>query len=197
MRAGNAGAPEAPARTHPPLESIMLRLNPTWMAGASLLLLSALAAGTAIGQSNQSNSQARTLWQATDWTLQGPIGHSHEEAAAANTAYVNGSSLPAGWSLLEDHGTATIVETGISTPSGDYGILVTCTESSTDLDSLEVYVNGILEQTATRANGLILDRGGLAVASVPMMVGPGLPVSFTLNWKSGGSTTRVDSLDLN
>jgi len=106
-------------------------------------------------------------------TYTSPPNPSTSELAAINRAVTRGDPLPSGWALAHDEGTVKVMDTGFAIPgTGERAWNVTVYAVQADLSSATVYINGQSVPTATRANGGILDRAGMSLATLPVLVPP-------------------------
>lgn len=124
-------------------------------------------------------------WKADDFAAPATISDAQMEAL--NIAIVQGSSLPSGFTKLQSVGAVKVTLTGAILDSGEVQFVVTLIDESADLETAQLYVGTTLLGTATPANGGIIDRSGLAAAT---LTGWQLPSAFTtgrIQWFNAAS----------
>lgn len=96
-----------------------------------------------------------------------------QDVTAYHTARINGTSLPVGWTVGAMEGKVTVTDTGhIMESSGERSWTASIVDNQVDLDSAHVYINSQLVLSATRANGMIIDRSGMSIANLSVLVPP-------------------------
>lgn len=89
---------------------------------------------------------------------------SDEVGFASNFAF--GTSEPTTLVAGDPQGKVTAVATGFRLSNGDHQVVITLQDESNDMMEAQVFVNGVLKKTATRANGGIIDSDGQAIATM-------------------------------
>lgn len=153
----------------------------------AILLFS--AAGFALYQ--QSSSATVTTIDAVAFTS--PTNPSQGEIAAFSEAIAKNETLPAGWTITGNEGKVRVVDTGLIVPTtAERSWTVTVIDEQSDLASATVYVNGQAIYTATRANGGIVDRGVMSIATLPVLVPPaGQSWAGKVDWTGNDGVIRV------
>lgn len=104
--------------------------------------------------------QASTVVYRADMVCTTPTPDEALEIATMN-ALTWRTPLPEGVSIVSDNGRITVIWNGITNIQTGEGMLTTLLrDDSNDLDEARLYKDGVLQATATRANGGIIDRGG-------------------------------------
>ena len=108
-------------------QSIHLRF-----AALSIIGLAGMSLATARALQD-SPPPVQEVWATTSWSMNTPATYTDEELTEAETAYLNGDPLPAGFSLVEDLGASTGVLTGTSLLSGETKLVISCVDQTADL----------------------------------------------------------------
>lgn len=77
---------------------------------------------------------------------------------------------PPGFTVMQSLGRVKGTLTGLMLASGEQQLVVTIVDEAADLQSAELYVDGALEFSASLANGSIIERNGLRVATMSTFV---------------------------
>jgi len=122
----------------------------------------------------------------------GPTNPSVSEVAAFSEALAKNQPLPSGWQLTANEGGVRVIDNGYAVPgTGERSWSVTVVDDQADLSSATVYVNGQSVYTATRANGGIVDRGTMSIATLPVLVPPaGQTWTGEVQWIANDGTVR-------
>jgi hypothetical protein len=92
---------------------------------------------------------------------------------------------PAFYTQENTHGTIDATLTGLTNLSGQKRCIVTIVDDTADLNSANLYVDGVLKSTATVANGRITDvGGGQSEALLPFWLPAHFPYEIKLHWNS-------------
>ncbi len=152
------------------------------------LLVSAvvLASGSVVALAFAQQSISSQVMHVEANTFTYPTGSipTVQEVTAYHTARINGTQLPSGWAVGATEGKVTITDTGhVMFPSGERSWTASIVDNQVDLDSAHVYINSQLVLSATRANGMIIDRSGMSIASLSVLVPPAAqPWTGRLEW---------------
>jgi hypothetical protein len=121
-----------------------------------------------------------------------PVNPTQSEVTAFATAMVNQQPLPSGWAIAGFEGKVTATDTGhVMQPSGERAWTVNVVDDQSDIDFAKLYIDSELVFTATRASGSILDRNGMSIATLPVLVPPpGESWTGRLEWTSVAGVTR-------
>ena len=130
------------------------------------------------------------------FSFTGPINPSSSEVSAFLQATRDGSQLPDGWSITAFEGQVKAIDTGIVLqPSGERAWSVTVVDETADLSTATIYLDDVEVYTATRANGGIVDRGNMGVATLPVLLPPqDQPFSVEVSWVANDGTVRGSSV---
>lgn len=116
-----------------------------------------------------------------------------EDVRAMTSALVNGHAMPPGWQITSMEGKVHAVDTGMRlVPTGEQLWTVTVMDDSDDLEVATVSINGQVIETATRANGKVKDRSGMAIATMGVVVPPeGQSWQGKVEWTDSDGTVRL------
>lgn len=149
---------------------------PRWLLAGLFL---SIATGAAVVIQDATSSR---VWETSVWTGSGPEHSTGEDLFALVDTLKEQQAPPAGFELADWKGDCTGTLTGVSLPSGEFGFIVTAVDDLTDMETLNVSVDGVLEFTGTRLNGGIVDRGNFAVGTASLMLAPGFPIEIEVEW---------------
>lgn len=125
---------------------------------------------------------ASRVWDTQVWTGKGAPNPTGEDLFALVDALKKKEALPPAFTVDDWKGTCTGTLTGMSLPGGEFGFIVTVLDDLTDMETLKVSVDGVLEFTGTRLNGGIVDRHDFAVGTASLILSPGLPIEVEVEW---------------
>ena len=144
-------------------------MNRTRIALATPILVSVVAFGFA--QPGMPSQVMRV--EANSFTYPAGSIPTVEAVTAYHTARLNGTALRPGWAVGGTEGKITVTDTGhVMVPSGERSWTASVVDDQVDLHSAHLYINSRLVFSATRANGTIIDRDGMSIATLSALVPP-------------------------
>jgi len=123
----------------------------------------------------------------------GPVNPTPAEVSLFTVAVAAGKSPPPGWTVTGMEGKVSVVDTGsIVSATRERVWSVTLMDDTADLDTATVYLNSEPRFTATRANGAILDRSGMSVATLPLILPEaGTASTARVEWRDADNVVRA------
>ena len=124
------------------------------------------------------------------WTGTGTPALSDIEAL--NHAVAMNQAIPSNWQASPRVETVKATDSGFDVPgTGERAWSVTVYVPTDDISSATVFVNNQPQFTATRANGAIVDRAGMSLATLPVLVPPaGQSWTGKVQWIANNGTVR-------
>jgi hypothetical protein len=102
---------------------------------------------------------------------------------------------PAGFTAVDLQGRVTGKLTGLFLPSGEEQLIVTVLDRSSDLDPAALIIDGSIVFQATRSNDSIVDRNGMAAATLTGYVSTAVR-SVEVSWASTSGVTLADRVEI-
>ena len=158
------------------------------LIAAIVALLGLLSvAGFAFYQS----STATTVFDEKDVNLYFPVSPTNTDIENFGRNLIFGTDDPTTIVQASDEGWVRGTLTGLELLSGERQFIATVIDDNADIDHAEIYIDGVLTMTATRANGGVVDRPTKAIATMNVMIPPATS-TFTVEvrWISNAGQTR-------
>jgi hypothetical protein len=146
---------------------------------AALAVVLVVGAYAAIQQ-----SLARTVFhRARSAAVTVPANATPQDHANLAKNLLFGTHLPTSIGIVELQAEIKAVLTGLVFPqTGEEQMVVTLLDDTPDLSEARLYVAGQLVATATRANGTIIDKNGIGIATLTTFVLEGSVTNIELKW---------------
>lgn len=159
-----------------------------------LILIAAIASVAVCGYALRRYDGPHTVGsiQSHSHTWTGSGSPTLANVEALNQAVASNQSPPTNWQASPRVETVKATDTGFSVPgTGERSWSVTVYVPTDDISTATAYVNNQPVFTATRANGSIIDRSGMSLATLPVLVPPsGQSWTGKVQWTANDGTVR-------